>query len=231
MMNFEERKAEIFRRSDERIKIRKQNRRRIVMSCIPIVICAGVLSAAFAQGNFTEKADSIPNSWGISTDKATVQKTEGSAYGSLAESPDKGIPSENAICFGGISLNLPEGWEYDTFEGGDFFSPDETAECYGINIWPAGSNGSKISIEFCPYFAVCGTGLSQKKITIGGYEALMGIYGNDDVWTFITLSGEPQHDYVILNDGAEEWWSDHGDEAMAILDTLTVENNISDTDH
>ena len=230
MMDFEERRSEIFRRSDERIKARKRNRKRILLSCVPIVLCLGILTAALAQGNFTEKADSMPNTWGMSADEATVQKTEGSAYGTPAENPDKGIPSENAICFGEISLNLPEGWEYDTFEGDDTFSPDETAECYGINIRPAGSNGGKISIEFCPYFAVCGTGLSEKKITVGNYDALMGIY-NDEVWTFITLIGEPQHDYVILNDGAEEWWSDHGDEAMAILDTLTVGSNISDTDH
>lgn len=221
-MNFEERKAEIFRRSDERIKIKKRNRKRILLSCLPAVLCLGILTAAFAQDHFVKYKDSAPNDGVISVDEGSVQKTEGLAYGTPAESPDKGIPSENAICFGGISLNLPEGWEYDTFEGGDFFSPDEDAENYGINIWPTGSNGGKISIEFCPYFAVCGTGLSQKKITVGAYEALMGIYGNDDVWTFITLSGEPQHDYVILNDGAEEWWSDFEDEAVAILNTLVV---------
>lgn len=230
MMDFEERRAEIFRRSDERIKARKRNRKRILLSCVPLVICIGVLSAAFAQDHFVKYKDSAPNDGVISVDEGSVQKTEGLAYGTPAESPDKGFPVENAICFGDISLNLPDDWEYDTFEGDDVFSPNEAAECYGINFWPAGSENGRISIEYCPYFAVCGTGLSEKKITVGSYDALMGIY-NDETWTFITLIGEPQHDYVILNDGDEEWWNEHGDEAMAILDTLTVGNDIENTDN
>lgn len=45
MMNFEERRAEIFRRSDERIKIRKQNRKRILLSTMSLVIFVSVISA------------------------------------------------------------------------------------------------------------------------------------------------------------------------------------------
>lgn len=43
MRDFDERKAEIFRRSEKRIAQRKR-RRRVIMSCIPIVICAIALS-------------------------------------------------------------------------------------------------------------------------------------------------------------------------------------------
>lgn len=42
MRNFEARKAEIMRRSAERIKKRKQIRNRTVAACIPLVICAAV---------------------------------------------------------------------------------------------------------------------------------------------------------------------------------------------
>ena len=45
MRNFEARKAEIMRRSAERIKKRKQIRNRIVAACIPLVICAAVGAA------------------------------------------------------------------------------------------------------------------------------------------------------------------------------------------
>lgn len=60
MMNFDERRAEIFRRSDERIKERKRNRRRILLSCVPIVICIGVLSVSYGQNKLnTETPDGI----------------------------------------------------------------------------------------------------------------------------------------------------------------------------
>ena len=45
MRNFEERKAEVFRRSEKRIKERKQRRNHILMACIPLVLCITILSA------------------------------------------------------------------------------------------------------------------------------------------------------------------------------------------
>ena len=38
MRSFEERKAEVFRRSENRIKERKRNRNRILAMCIPICL-------------------------------------------------------------------------------------------------------------------------------------------------------------------------------------------------
>lgn len=72
MMNFEERRAEIFRRSDERIKERKRNRQRIVMSCIPVVICAGILTVSYAQNYYSRQKDSLPETWGISTNNYSL---------------------------------------------------------------------------------------------------------------------------------------------------------------
>ena len=44
MRNFEERKAEVFRRSENRIKERKRNRNRILAMCIPICLVITVWS-------------------------------------------------------------------------------------------------------------------------------------------------------------------------------------------
>lgn len=130
-----------------------------------------------------------------------------------------------------ISLKLIDGWQMDTYERDSEFYSENDPKPFGIEIWPYGHGDGKIRIEFCPYFGVCGTGLSEKKITIGDYEASMGIYDNSKMWSFIVLTGEAQRDYVIWNDGAEEWWSEYGDEAMAILDTLIVGNDIADTNN
>ncbi|MCH5317616.1 MAG: hypothetical protein J1E05_06525 [Eubacterium sp.] len=223
MMNFEERKAEIFRRSDERIKTRKRNRKRILLSCMSLAIFVSVIGAVAAPSlmrEFTKKSEAY---WSDGL-------TEELPYESSVDSVGKDIEANSVLCFGGISLSIPDGWEYDTFEGDDNFSPNSEDRYYGIGIWPSGHGGGKITIEFCPYFGVCGTGLTEKKITIGSYEGLIGSYDKGKTWCFIALIGD-QRDYVILNDGADEWWGDYGNEAMAILDTLVVETDIEDTEN
>ena len=62
MMNFEERKAEIFRRSDERIKIRKQNRKKILLSCMSLVIFVSAISAVAVYPLTKERISE--GSWG-----------------------------------------------------------------------------------------------------------------------------------------------------------------------
>ena len=130
-----------------------------------------------------------------------------------------------------ISLTLIDGWQMDTYDRySEFYSEDEPHP-FGIEIWPYGHSDGKIRIEYSPYFGVCGTGLTEKKTTIGNYEASMGFYDNNKVWSFIVLTGEAQRDYVIWNEGADEWWNDYGNEAMAILDTLLVGSDVIDTEN
>ena len=50
MRNFEERKAEVFRRSEKRIKERKARRKHILMACIPLVLCITLLGAFLFPG-------------------------------------------------------------------------------------------------------------------------------------------------------------------------------------
>lgn len=47
MRNFEERKAEILRRSEERIKERRKSRRRILACCVPLCLCIAILTAIY----------------------------------------------------------------------------------------------------------------------------------------------------------------------------------------
>ena len=60
MRNFEERKAEIFRRSEERINERRKNRRRIVACCVPLCLCIAVLTAIYIPKK-KEKSGSTNN--------------------------------------------------------------------------------------------------------------------------------------------------------------------------
>lgn len=116
--------------------------------------------------------------------------------------------------FANISVTLKDGWEYEVVD-----EPD-SAE-FSINIYPAGQSQNKLRIAYYNGFGVCGTGLTQETIMLGGYEAWMGTYDNRSVWDFICLRGLPG-DYVIMNEGGEKWWKEYGEDAMQILATLKV---------
>ena len=117
--------------------------------------------------------------------------------------------------YANISLSIPDGWEYETEVWTD-------SEDFSITFWPAGRSEGKIRVRYYGgRFGVCGTGLEQEKISFWNYEAWMGTYDNHKVWDFIRLIGTPG-DYVIINEGASQWWDEYGGEAMRILSTLVV---------
>ena len=63
----------------------------------------------------------------------------------------------------------------------------------------------------------CGTGLTFETLTFpSGLTAEQGTYDGGAQWTFLRFLGLPG-DYTVWNQGAEDWWEAHGEEAMAIL--------------
>ena len=91
MRNFEERKAEVFRRSENRIKKRKKNRNRILACCIPLCLCIAVLSAIYIKNVnlFSDKRNSAE-----SMDIDNLSGTSGFTYTSL-EITNNTASSEN----------------------------------------------------------------------------------------------------------------------------------------
>ena len=61
MRNFEERKAEIFRRSKERINEKRKKRNRIISICIPVLICLGAYSIFILPAMMPATMPSDPN--------------------------------------------------------------------------------------------------------------------------------------------------------------------------
>ena len=59
MRSLEECKAEIFRRSEVKIKQRKKTRNRILAACIPLCLCMGIGAAGAFSGGFAVKSDNM----------------------------------------------------------------------------------------------------------------------------------------------------------------------------
>lgn len=131
---------------------------------------------------------------------------------------DKPIVAAYSNDYAGISLELPEHWEFEIVE--------EDSERFCIDFWPCGYFEGKLSVKYYgDSFGVCGTGLKEKKIRIGSYAAWQGIYDNRTMWDFISFIGTPG-DYVVINEGAEAWWNIYGVEAMQILSTLVIAEDV-----
>ena len=64
MRDINEITAEVFRRSDKRIKERKRNRNRIIMCCIPFLICITVFSATILPAMMPANDSSPPQNEG-----------------------------------------------------------------------------------------------------------------------------------------------------------------------
>ena len=120
--------------------------------------------------------------------------------------------------YSNITLTIPHDWEYETERGNN---PDE----YCISFWPADQTEGKIKMWYYTAFGVCGTGLEEKEITVGEYKAWQGTYDNKKVWDFISFKGMPGS-YVAMNEGADKWWSEYGDEAMQILNSVKLAEGI-----
>lgn len=57
--------AEVFRRSEKRIKERKRNRNRILMCCIPFLICFTIFSAAILPAMMpAKKGENLSDNYG-----------------------------------------------------------------------------------------------------------------------------------------------------------------------
>lgn len=137
---------------------------------------------------------------------------------------DKADKVEYSRKFANMSIDVLDGWEYAINKY------DESFATFGISFWPKGHSYGKITLEYyTDMFGVCGTELSQKEIKLAGHSARQGIYSNEDLWNFIVFTDTPG-DYVFLNDGAEKWWNQYGEEAIQILESAVIARDIISKD-
>lgn len=123
-----------------------------------------------------------------------------------------------AGAYSNITLTIPHNWKYETQRGNN--SSD-----YCISFWPESQAEGKIKMWYYNTFGVCGTGLESEEITVGQYKASKNTYDNKKVWDFISFTDTPGF-YVAINEGADKWWSEYGDEAMQILSTIKIADGV-----
>lgn len=123
--------------------------------------------------------------------------------------------------YANMRLELPAGWAYEICEY------DENNYAFGINFWPENASEGKLRLEYYPQeFGVCGTGLVQEQIRLdNGMCAFQGTYDNHEVWDFISIRELPGS-YVISTENVSGWWDTYGDQAMDIIGSLWLAEDI-----
>ena len=115
------------------------------------------------------------------------------------------------VTAGSITVTIPTDWEWAKLDiNGDW--GDHVALSHGEN---------HLMIGYYPNFAVCGTGLEQKIVTLVGMEARVGTYDGKNMWDFIVFPG----DYVVLNESGENWTEDEKAAIISILESLEIKED------
>ena len=115
-----------------------------------------------------------------------------------------------------FTLEIPRDWEYEIQE----FTEEDYYD-FGLYFWKKGDKENRIGFFSTEMFGVCGTGLDMDKVMLGNFEANKGTYDGKNVWDFISFSFESR-DFVAWNECTEAWWTEYGEEAMDILSTIEV---------
>ena len=113
-----------------------------------------------------------------------------------------------------ITLSLPQTWDYSitSLTAEDL----DAGIAGGITFWPRGREEGKIFFGFYPDpFGVCGTGLQTTELLLADRKATVGTYDGRALWDFISFG---EH-FAVWGQGHEQWWSEYGETAMAILDS------------
>ncbi len=198
--------------------------KRYEKSIINSIACLAFIVFLSACGNNESTVNPTPTSVsdGISDPEKEIE-TETPETGCI-ESDD--ISSKGNISaagpYGRISLNLPNGWEYQICQSGDDSLP---LGLYGIRIRPDTQKSGWLDLVYTDSFGVCGTGLSTEQRVIAGDKAEIGTYDEHDHWDYIAFEGI--NDGIVAQSDAE-WLSDMKDEVWEILDTIKFDTSITE---
>ncbi len=151
--------------------------------------------------------------------------SEGTGEESTGETGSgKGTPVVQGGPFGELSVMLPEGWKYE-------LCPIDSDKLlngrYGIRFSPDDAEEGYIELCYIEQFGVCGTGLEEETVTIAGVPAFKGVYDGHGYWDFISFQ-ENFRGMVALTSCVEGWWSEYGEEATEILETVSFDPQVKE---
>lgn len=117
-----------------------------------------------------------------------------------------------------IELDVYDTWDAQAFDDGNYS---------GLCLSPKSNTCLKFRLYSCPDFGVCGTGLEEKQMSLGGYDANVGYYDGSECFDFIVLSvGEDKfvvtRDYDCDGIVTDDELKVACEELLAMLDSVSI---------
>jgi len=111
-----------------------------------------------------------------------------------------------------LSMNIPNGWQYEELSQDDSYK-------YALKLYKSQDNKNVILYFYNNPFGVCGTGRTTEKIKLkNGEEAIIGYY-SDKEWNDISFYDLNQY-IAFINYGLE---NDEATEFLDFVKTITIE--------
>ena len=179
MRDLEQAKAEVFRRSDAKIKKRKAIRRNVIACCVPLVLCIGIWSMtvlpAMMPAKSADRAESaeLYNGGGmICAEDVTLDRFE--ALYSSSEKEDGDTKAESSLTQGGYLLFRGKKYPISAADGKLLYSivkdlpyhPLKVCKCLPQFKFEA-EDGSSYGLHLSEGYARCSEGqaaLSEEQI-------------------------------------------------------------------
>lgn len=168
-----------------------------------------------------EQAENAP---GNGREEETDENISGTGISEGRTGNKEAVPAVQDGPYGQLSLSLPEGWDYEAcpVDSGSLING-----MYGIRFYPEGVTEGYIELAYIDSFGVCGTGLFEETAVIAGSKASVGTYDGHEYWDFISFQGQCEG-VVALTYSVDGWWSQYGDQALEILDTLSFDTDVKE---
>ena len=122
-----------------------------------------------------------------------------------------------------IDLNIPSGWNYEEVQE----NKDDNCK-FALNFYKGSKDKNAKLCFYNDMFAVCGTGLTNEKMTLNnGKEASIGYYDGKEDWSFI-LFYDLNRNIAFINNGLD---SSEAKEVLDFAKTININNEQSKDEH
>jgi len=138
--------------------------------------------------------------------------------------------------YGQISVRIPDDWTAQAVPVDGAVPGDAGMLTYGLGLYglllkPEAARTGYIELYCSDNFGVCGTGLHEEKVTLGGYTANIGTFDENKHWDFVAFENGDENDRVrIIAQPVNciSWTDDMWDMALSILDTVKFDRSITE---
>ena len=184
----------------------------------------GAVTAVMILAGCGTSGNEPGNNLQTTSDNMTVQQEETTAETQTQPETKGEVKAEFSHDNIYMSVELPEGWEYEITE----YDETKEGENCGIIFGPAGQKDLRYKLYYWPFYGICGTGVTIEELQLKNGTNIWRYSEkiNDTLWRDIVFEYEKDEDdrgtYVLGCSADEKLLMEYEEELEEILETIVV---------